>query len=125
MSGFSAEWLRQREPIDLAARDRELARDFAAALKQRQTGTLHIMDLAAGSGANFRALAPLLDGDQLWSLVDHDPVLLEIQVREISHWAYAANWRCEKTGGGVAVHAPSATWRARRSEEHTSELQSH
>ena len=50
-------------PVDLAARDRELARDFAAALKQRQTGTLRIIDLAAGSGSNFRALAPLLAGE--------------------------------------------------------------
>jgi hypothetical protein len=112
MSGFSAEWLRQREPVDLAARDRELARDFAAALKQRQTGTLRIIDLAAGSGSNFRALVPLLKGEQSWSLVDHDYALLAAQSREIASWAQAAGWRCENDGGGVTVRSAAAPWRA-------------
>ena len=35
-----------------------------------------IIDLGSGSGANLRALAPLLPGQQQWLLVDRDRVLL-------------------------------------------------
>ncbi len=112
MNGFSADWLRQREPFDTAARDRDLVRRFAVALKLRQAGTLRIIDLAAGSGANFRVLAPLLNGDQAWSLVDHDPALLGAQSAEIMRWALREGWRCEKPDAGVTVHSGATTWRA-------------
>lgn len=110
MSGFSTDWLRQREPFDTAARDRVLARKFAAVLKQRQQGALRIIDLAAGSGANFRVLAPLLDADQTWSLVDHDPALLKAQVTETRSWASNAGWHCETSDGGVAVNTGAVAW---------------
>ena len=112
MSGFSSDWLRQREPFDTAARDRELARRFAGALNQRRQGTLRIIDLAAGSGANFRVLAPLLNGDQAWLLVDHDPHLLDAQSAETMRWALREGWRCEKFDAGIAVHTGTAAWRA-------------
>lgn len=112
MNGFSADWLRQREPFDAAARDRDLVRRFAAALKPLQAGTFRIIDLAAGSGANFRLLAPLLSGDQAWLLVDHDSRLLEAQSAETMRWALREGWRCEKFDAGVTVHSGAATWRA-------------
>jgi hypothetical protein len=112
MSGFSADWLRQREPFDRAARDSAIARRFAAALAPGAGGARRIIDLAAGSGANFRLLAPLLQGDQLWQLVDHDPALLDAQAAQIAHWARGDGWPCETVAGGVAVRAGAATWRA-------------
>jgi SAM-dependent methyltransferase len=77
--GFSAEWLRQREPFDAAARavaaERlQLAR-WLAALKP-DTGPWRVTDLGCGTGANLRALAPWLEGPQQWRAVDHDPALL-------------------------------------------------
>lgn len=79
MSGFSADWLRQREPFDTAARavaaERlQLAR-WLAALKPGQT-PWRVIDLGCGTGANFRALAPMLAGPQQWHVVDHDTALL-------------------------------------------------
>jgi hypothetical protein len=70
MSNFSAAWLDLRTPADAAARDQGLARRFAAALP------LHpkIIDLGAGTGANARALEPLVGGE--WVLVDRDAALL-------------------------------------------------
>src|SRR6185312_14115446 len=66
MSKFSADWLALREPADRAARDRGLARRFAAALPPRP----RIIDLGAGTGATARALAPFVAGT--WILVDRD-----------------------------------------------------
>lgn len=76
MNGFSLAWLRQREPYDLAARDRDCAARFAAALRQRGSRPLRVLDLASGSGASFRALAPLVGTEQAWTLTDNDAELL-------------------------------------------------
>lgn len=85
MSGFSAEWLKLREPVDAAARNSELA---ACLLDwRRRHGSLAILDLAGGTGANCRFLAPLLGGEQHWRIVDHDPALLAQGAMEMRSWA--------------------------------------
>ena len=96
MSGFKADWLQRREPFDAAARDRDLARRFGAVLGDGQNKPRRIVDLAAGSGANFRALAPLLGGDQDWLLVDHDPLLIAAQAAEIARWSTRNGWHCQE-----------------------------
>ena len=71
---FSSQWLALREPADRAARNADLARDVAAHLARR--GDVRIVDLGAGTGANVRALAPLIDARQRWRLIDSDGGLL-------------------------------------------------
>jgi len=110
MSGFSADWLQRREPFDLAARDDATARRFAAALGTSPKRPLRIVDLAAGSGANFRALAPVLHGDQDWLLIDHDPALIAAQAAAIANWSAAANARFEQANDGFLIHTGSARW---------------
>lgn len=77
---FSADWLRQREPFDRAARD-EAARGLHLAARLRAmapaAGTpWRVIDLGCGTGANQRWLAPRLGGAQQWLVVDHDAALL-------------------------------------------------
>ncbi|MDS4027669.1 MAG: class I SAM-dependent methyltransferase [Candidatus Contendobacter sp.] len=74
MSGFSADWLARREPVDAMARNVELTAELLTWRRGRET--LTVLDLASGTGANFRFLAPVLGGEQHWRLVDHDPALL-------------------------------------------------
>lgn len=74
MSGFSAEWLRLREPLDMRARNRAVLDAVAAAFEGRQK--LSIVDLGSGTGSTVRALSARLPGSQAWKLVDNDPVLL-------------------------------------------------
>lgn len=112
-TGFSVDWLRQREPFDLAARSASLALGFRAALRPQAAAALRIVDLASGSGANFRALAPLLENDQEWLLVDHDPLLLAAQRSEITRWANGQGWHCHDHEGGLAIHAGPALWLVR------------
>ncbi len=97
MSGFSADWLGLREPVDAAARNPELT---ARLLDwRRRRGPLSVLDLASGTGANVRFLAPLLGGEQRWRLVDHDPALLARGEERIGPWAaeqgmsLALEWR--------------------------------
>jgi len=114
MSGFSADWLRLREPFDLAARHPVLAQRFRAALRRQDASPLRIIDLACGSGANFRALAPLLASDQEWRLIDHDPLLLAAQRAEITQWATQQGWRCEDHhDGALAINTGEALWLVR------------
>jgi hypothetical protein len=111
--GFGLDWLRLREPHDLRARSRALARQFAAAVRGRAASeTASIVDLGAGSGANFRALAPLIPGDQDWRLVDHDRALLSHQAAEIAQWARGQGWRVSHGSGVVTVMTGAAQWRA-------------
>ena len=68
MTSFAAGWLSLREPADAAARSEALAAGFA--------GAGRIVDLASGTGANIRYLAPRLGGAPEWLAVDHDVRLL-------------------------------------------------
>lgn len=97
MSGFSAEWLAQREPHDAAARAVELVgllrtREVMAqkGAETRDAGARAIVDLGAGSGANLRWLSPRLGGEQAWLLFDHDPSLLAAAEPAIRDWASRA-----------------------------------
>ena len=117
-AGFGADWLSLREPFDLAARSPALARAFRAAMPTtRQGAPLRLIDLAAGTGANFRALAPLLAGDQDWRLIDHDPLLLAAQRTRIAGWAGSHGWPChdeeDDEGPLLRIDAGRARWRLR------------
>jgi hypothetical protein len=82
MSGFSLEWLALREPADSAARSAALVTQLSGGLGRAQDGTLEVVDLGAGSGANLRFAAPLLGGRQRCRLVDDDAELLGAAPRE-------------------------------------------
>jgi hypothetical protein len=91
--GFSADWLRLREPHDRAARrDAFLALDGLGLLERWRArsaddAVFDVTDLACGSGANLRELAPRLGGRQRWQLVDHDPALLAALPSALCEWA--------------------------------------
>ena len=76
MSGFTAEWLALREPHDLAARNRAVL--DAVTTSFRSAASLHVVDLACGSGSTVRALHAHLPVQQHWDLVDNDPDLLTV-----------------------------------------------
>src|SRR5579872_3106857 len=118
--GFALDWLAKREAVDLAARNPILARAFADYVRGIGVGRpLQIIDLGSGSGASFRALAPLIAIDQEWILIELAPDLLAVQTRMIAAWAGAKGWPVE-TGddGGITVTGPTdcgagGRWRAR------------
>lgn len=112
MSGFSADWLRLREPFDRAARAAAAAaldlRGWAAPWRPPE-GPLDVVDLGCGSGANLRELAPRLGGAQRWCLVDHDAALLAALPAALAAWADAADHRCVPQPGGCRLaSAPEA-----------------
>ena len=114
MSGFDADWLRQRASYDRAARNPALAASFVSALGHRTTAPLRLLDLAAGTGANFRVLAPQIAQDQDWLLVDNDAALLARLPAEIARWAHDNGGDCAASPDGVLVRAASgALWRVR------------
>jgi hypothetical protein len=74
MSGFSAEWLKLREPYDLLARNQDVLNAVFAFLAGKSS--VVIVDLACGTGSTLRALAPRIEACQDWRLVDNDLSLL-------------------------------------------------
>jgi hypothetical protein len=105
---FALDWLKLREGADLAARSPLLARRFVAALPA--TRPLRLIDLAAGSGANTRALLPRISGGQHWCLIDHDRDLLTAQGEEFTLWARRQGYPIIAGGGRVAIEAQPAHW---------------
>ena len=81
----SSEWLDLREPADAAARACDLVEHLRRHLPA--TGCLVIHDLACGTGAMGRWLAPLLPGRQQWIVHDRDADLLEVAAAEGPAWA--------------------------------------
>jgi hypothetical protein len=77
----SPDWLDLREGADAAARCRELV----GHLRRRSppAGPWLIHDLACGSGAMGRWLAPLLPGPQRWILHDRDADLLALAATDV------------------------------------------
>jgi SAM-dependent methyltransferase len=85
MSGFSAQWLDLREPVDHRSRSVELGRRLARHFEGWRPIT--VVDLGCGTGSNLRATAPLLGPDQSWTLVDYDQALLDAAGQRLTAWA--------------------------------------
>jgi len=113
MTGFSADWLALREPFDLAARAEAAAtldlRGMANRMR-REGRPLEVLDLACGTGANLRALAPRLGGAQRWLLVDHDPRLLAALPGVFAAWSRAQGFALRAVAEGLHIDGPD--WRA-------------
>lgn len=76
MSGFSADWLTLREPMDHASINHQVRQACVAWCRRHEM--IKIVDLGCGTGSNFRSLSPDLSQPQSWTLVDHDAGLLEL-----------------------------------------------
>jgi len=124
MSGhFDADWLTLREPADHGARADAPVRLLRDHLGSRPL--LRILDLGAGTGSNLRFLSPLLPQPQRWTLIDHDPGLLE-RVRppegrpdvlwhsvctDLSHWREHAGLQApDLVTASALIDLVSETW---------------
>lgn len=113
MTGFSADWLALREPFDRSARGASFGAFDLPGLARRLRGgasTLGVLDLACGTGANLRALAPRLGGPQRWLLVDHDPLLLATLPGALTAWAASRGFSSHANGEGLRLEGPD--WHA-------------
>lgn len=98
MTGFSADWLGLREPVD----HRSTAASVAGRVRGRlsQIENPRILDLGCGSGSSLRALAPKLGRRQRWLLVDNDARLIAAARAALTRWADHAQ---AKADGGLAL----------------------
>lgn len=95
MSGFSAEWLALREPVDHAAIHADLRREFCRALSQRKSTPTRIVEIGCGTGSNVRGLSAWLAGQDIhWTLVDIDPSLLNEAERRLRGDGHRVETRC-------------------------------
>lgn len=116
MTGFSVDWLTMREPFDQAARAvaaqaLSLPSQATSWRRAATNGVLNVVDLACGSGANLRELAPRLGGTQHWRLLDHDPDLLEAVPRILAEWAAQHGYVCVPVAGANGLLLQGPDWR--------------
>ena len=103
MSGFSENWLTLREPADRAVRSATVTECARAQLAERGLASLCVLDLATGTGANLRYLAPLLPMPQRWRVVDRDVGLLAALPEHMAAWALGRGCRVSGDSGGFTV----------------------
>jgi len=72
---FDASWLALREPVDHRSRAGALLPLLKVVWRRRHWS--QVVDLGSGTGSNLRYLGSRLPDGQVWTLVDHDPDLLE------------------------------------------------
>jgi len=111
---FTADWLALREPADAAARSRRLTELVADRFRHRDK--IHLLDLAAGTGANMRYLANRLPPGQAWVLADHDELLLAQVPLAIREWATDQGLNVASRGESddlVEISDRSTTWEVR------------
>jgi hypothetical protein len=101
MTGFSADWLSLREPADTAARPSALIDWIAPSLPRDRS--VHVLDLATGTGSNLRYLAPRLGGLQQWVLADHDSALLSAMPERLLTWAASNGAEVSAAGALLTV----------------------
>lgn len=112
MTVFSPTWLGLREPVDVASRSTRISEPLAR--RRRGSRPLRVIDLACGTGANLRYLAPRLGGKQEWTLIDKDPVLLEALPDRLAAWANTTNADFIPEGTqAMVIRAPGVECRVR------------
>src|SRR5580698_7314398 len=105
MSGFSAQWLALREPLDAESRDSGLVAALidSLATQSLRKAPLEVVDLGAGTGANLRYAAPRLGGVQNWLLVERDPLLFAAVEECMSSWADESDALISGSGASLAL----------------------
>jgi hypothetical protein len=109
MSEFSADWLSLREPADRESRSTALMREAFAHLTE--TGPVRVLDLATGTGANLRFLAPHLRSPQSWRAVDRDRDLLVVLPQRVGAWALDRGLVVSGARGVFSMRGPDADYR--------------
>jgi len=104
---FPLEWLDLRARCDGIARSVELEERLGMGLPNDPL----LVDLACGSAANLRHLAPRLGGWQRWLLVDNDAELLDAATAALAVWAVreGVGWEHDGTIGRLIGRGFEAT----------------
>lgn len=103
MSGFADDWLALREPADARSRNPALQSRLRDALAFKSS--IRVIDLGAGTGSNFRHLAPILGSRQHWTLVDNDPLLLQRQAVRLAEWSLSRGAGLSQGADGMTIAA--------------------
>jgi len=94
-NNFDIEWLAQRYPFDVEARNKTVEQTAIDYLKTKQS--VVIVDVGAGTGSNCLYFLDKLKQDQSWTFIEKDPALAPALIQRLE--AYAAfhkyNWSLE------------------------------
>jgi len=101
MNDALSRWLQLREPADAVARSERLTRMIADGLAG--TEPVRVLDLATGTGANLRYLAPHLPRLQHWLVVDRDPAVLARLPALTSSWGVARQYDVRTHVNGCSI----------------------
>lgn len=101
MDDALGQWLALREAADAAARSASLTR--AIADRVASASPVNVLDLATGTGSNFRFLADRLPRVQRWLAVDRSASLLDQLSIRASSWAAERGYNVTREGTACIV----------------------
>lgn len=105
MSETLGDWLQLRESADWEARSSRLVQQVVNTMAL--DGSIHVLDLATGTGSNVRYMAGRLPGRQHWLVVDRSPELLALVTERTAAWAAARGYRWDSYATGLRVRHDS------------------
>ena len=94
-NNFDIDWLAQRYPFDVEARNKAVEQTAIDYLKTRQFVT--IIDVGAGTGSNCLYFLDKLKQDQSWIFIEKDPALAPALIQRLETYAnfHKYNWSLE------------------------------
>lgn len=87
-------WLSYRAACDAAARHKGVERKFLEFFNHKSV--LELVDVGAGTGANFRYYFDLIQQNQRWTFLEKDPFLLAQASDTIAQYAHQHGYRFEQ-----------------------------
>lgn len=106
-NNFDADWLNERYPYDVEARNKTieiLALDY---LKEKKS--LILVDIGAGTGSNCFYFLDKIEQDQSWIFIEKDPILAPILVKRLEEYATFHKYQWSSKRDRYEIKTPTKT----------------
>lgn len=104
---FDIDWLKERYPYDVEARNKELETKVLKELSNKEKVT--IVDVGAGTGSNCLYFVEQLNQSQKWYLVEQNELLSNATVRRLREYAAYHKYDYEKKKKGIKITSLTKT----------------
>lgn len=104
---FDIDWLKERYPYDVEARNKELETKVLTELGKKEQVT--IVDVGAGTGSNCLYFVEQLKQNQKWYLIEQNELLSTATVRRLREYATYHKYEFEKRKKGIKITSLTKT----------------
>ncbi len=101
---FDIDWLNERYPFDVEARDKELENKVLAHLDRKES--ISLVDVGAGTGSNCLYFIQKLSQNQNWYLIEQNAELKKATIRRLKDYASYHKYNFEQKKNTIKISSP-------------------